>query len=326
MATSRQRTIAIAVLLATLAVSGALFAQGTTSLVSIAVLPLDTEGIEMARARPAAGASETRQVDPTLILQRNIFDSETGDLTRVPEPVAEAEDEEAPAEEWDPSQPLPACDGSVRLVGALVDGVDGNRSFAAVTESSGTARLFRKGMEVDGREILAINPNHVVLRPRSGGPCELAMFQPERTPPARTPAVRATVTPPRAEARTAQGGISSDAMDEGISRVSDTQYTIQRSLVDSLLENQAELMRIVRIIPHQENGRTIGVKLYGIRRNSLLGRLGIQNGDMLRTINGYDMTSPDSALEAYARLRNAQNLTVSLVRRGQPSTMEYTVQ
>ena len=47
---------------------------------------------------------------------------------------------------------------------------------------------------------------------------------------------------------------------------------------------------------------------------------------MLRTINGYDMSSPDSALEAYARLREANNLTLSVVRRGQAMTIDYNIQ
>ena len=84
-------------------------------------------------------------------------------------------------------------------------------------------------------------------------------------------------------------------------------------------------MRTARVIPHEQGGRTVGVKLYGIRRSSLLGRLGIQNGDMLRTINGYDMTAPDSALEAYARLRNADRITINLQRRGQDQTIDYQI-
>ena len=84
-------------------------------------------------------------------------------------------------------------------------------------------------------------------------------------------------------------------------------------------------MRSARVVPHEENGRVVGVKLYGIRRSSLLGKLGIQNGDMLRTINGFDMSAPDSALEAYAKLRSARNLSVAVVRRGAAVTMEYQI-
>ncbi len=47
--------------------------------------------------------------------------------------------------------------------------------------------------------------------------------------------------------------------------------------------------------------------MYGIRRNSLLGRLGMQNGDVLRTINGFDMTMPYGGMDAELgdRLDNA---------------------
>jgi general secretion pathway protein C len=58
----------------------------------------------------------------------------------------------------------------------------------------------------------------------------------------------------------------------------------------------------------------------------LLGKLGLQNGDLMRTINGFEMSSPDTALEAYARLRSASNLTVAVVRRGQPMNVQYDIE
>jgi general secretion pathway protein C len=331
-ASTRQRRIAIAIMFATAGLCAAFLAYGGMGLVATWFLPLDTEGFEAAVRRGGAeGAlADAAQRDPLRILQRNIFDSETGDLTRVAaaEPT---EDEGGDPVVYDPNAPLPACEGAVRLVGSLVNGRNPEWSFAAITGASGTAMLYRQGMNIDGRELLAINPSAVVLRPSGAGPCELMMFAPPGGPHRPTvgavaPVVQASpVESEEVEAPEREGAISATDMEQGISRVSDTQYTVSRGLVDQLLENQAELMRTARIIPHQENGRTVGVKLYGIRRNSLLGRLGLQNGDMLRTINGYDMTSPDSALEAYARLRSAQNLSVSVVRRGQPSTMEYTI-
>jgi general secretion pathway protein C len=97
-------------------------------------------------------------------------------------------------------------------------------------------------------------------------------------------------------------------------------------LVDKALANQGSLMKTARVIPHDEDGRVVGVKLYGIRRTSLLGRLGIRNGDMLRTINGFDMTSPDTALEAYSRLRSADKLTLAVKRQNNEMTIEYNVE
>ena len=53
-----------------------------------------------------------------------------------------------------------------------------------------------------------------------------------------------------------------------------------------------------------------------MRPDTLLGMLGMENGDRLQTINGFDMTSPEKALEAYARLRTADHLTVPVNRKG----------
>ena len=224
-----------------------------------------------------------------------------------------------------PNAPPPPCDGSMRLVGAFVRVRREEDSFAAITSSTGEALLYQPGMEIDGREVVTVQRNRVILRPRSGSLCSLSMFAEDprlatavvpRAAPVR-PAVRA--------AATKAGGMDQAALEQGITRVNERQYTIERSLVTRLLANQAALMRTARVIPHEEGGRVVGVKLYGIRRSSLLGRLGIQNGDMLRTINGYDMTAPDSALEAYARLRQADRITINLQRRGSDQTIDYQI-
>jgi general secretion pathway protein C len=62
-----------------------------------------------------------------------------------------------------------------------------------------------------------------------------------------------------------------------------------------------------------------------IRPDTLLGTLGLQNGDRLETINGFNMASPEKALEAYARLRTAGNLNVKVTRRGQPMSIDYRI-
>jgi general secretion pathway protein C len=51
----------------------------------------------------------------------------------------------------------------------------------------------------------------------------------------------------------------------------------------------------------------------------------MQNGDTVQSINGYDMTSPDAALEAYTKLRKADHLTVGVERRGQKMTLDWSV-
>lgn len=217
------------------------------------------------------------------------------------------------------------CEGSARLVAAMVVPSRPDLSFASI-EDSGQAMLYRSGMQVGDAKLVGIREQRVFLQPSAKPLCQIVMFRPEGTATPSRPQPKEepeAKKPTRRRAR--NGGLSDEELDQGITKNSDTAYTITRDLVDKVLGNQAELMRSARIIPYEENGRTVGVKVYGIRRNSLFGRLGMQNGDVLRTINGHDMTSPDSALEAYARLREASNISLSMLRRGQPSNLEYTI-
>jgi general secretion pathway protein C len=316
-----------AIILATLALCAFFLAQGTTRVLASELLEPDAAGPKPAPARVATaepGFGRTR--DPAIILRRNIFDSTRGDLTAEPLPSVVLGPDGEPVEEWDPSQPPPLCTGNLRLVGSVMSPGYPDWSFAAIAGTSGgKTLLYREGTDVDGSRVLAVYPSRVVMS-GSRGPCQLLMFKEDESgmrvqvpaPVARSPGSSAV------DARNA--GLSDEELSDGIEKLSDTRFNIQRSLVDKVLANQGSLMRTARVIPHEENGRVVGVKLYGIRRNSLLGHLGIRNGDMLRTINGYDMTSPDSALEAYSGLRSADKLTLAVKRQNNEMTIEYNIQ
>ena len=62
-----------------------------------------------------------------------------------------------------------------------------------------------------------------------------------------------------------------------------------------------------------------------MRPGGLFALLGLQNGDTLRSINGFDLSTPDRALDAYTSLRRADHLDVALERRGQPVALEITI-
>jgi general secretion pathway protein C len=116
-----------------------------------------------------------------------------------------------------------------------------------------------------------------------------------------------------------------DEIASKIQKVSDSEFHVDRQVVDSILENQAELMKSARIVPEQKDGKVVGIRLFGIRPDTLLGKLGMQNGDRLESINGFDMASPEKALEAYARLRTADSLNVKVNRRGKPMNLDYRI-
>ncbi|MBC7172943.1 MAG: hypothetical protein H5U40_10965, partial [Polyangiaceae bacterium] len=204
-----------------LALSAFFLAQGTTGLAAATLLPL--------RAAPAptgspAGARAPRRerTSDEHILRRNIFDPSTGDVFAEPlVATGEPEAETVVVVPWEPGQPTEACAGpGIRLVGAVVSPNAPEWSFAALTaEGTPKAMLYRRGMSVRSNEILQVERDRVVVRPSSGAACHVAMFGADA--PAAAP-VAAAAPPSEPAAADAEGGIT---------RISDTEFTVDRSLV-----------------------------------------------------------------------------------------------
>jgi general secretion pathway protein C len=161
--------------------------------------------------------------------------------------------------------------------------------------------------------------------------CQTLLFDPDAREKARSKKARKAKEKRKAKARRKKSPSRKPRLRlpkgiaRGIEKVGPREFHVDRRAVDSILENQSRLMRSARLIPERKNGETLGIRLFGIRKKTLLAKLGFKNGDRLEAINGFDMTSPETALKAYARLRTAQHLTVEISRRGQDVHLEYLI-
>ena len=112
---------------------------------------------------------------------------------------------------------------------------------------------------------------------------------------------------------------------ENVKKLSDTEYEIPKDEIENVLGNLNVIATQARIVPSFRNGKANGFKLFSIRPGSLYSKIGIQNGDVIQKINGYEINSPDKALEIYGKLKEASSITVDLVRRGRTKTMSYGI-
>ncbi len=121
------------------------------------------------------------------------------------------------------------------------------------------------------------------------------------------------------------GGDGKD-IGEGITKTGENSYGVPRSAVDGALNNLSELATQARIVPAFEGGKPVGFKLFSIKPGSLYSKIGLQNGDVISRINGFEMSSPEKGLEVYQKLKDAANVTVDVKRRGKPMTLDYAIQ
>lgn len=104
-------------------------------------------------------------------------------------------------------------------------------------------------------------------------------------------------------------------------RKAGNRYTLTRGETDEVLENTAGLATEMRIVPSFENGVARGFKLFAIKQGSFMASCGFENGDVITTVNGMDISSPDKALQVYSKIKDADQLVFAIERKGAKSTV-----
>jgi general secretion pathway protein C len=112
---------------------------------------------------------------------------------------------------------------------------------------------------------------------------------------------------------------------DAVKQLADNRYEVKKSYIDSTLSNLNTVATQARIVPSFKNGVANGFKLFSIQPGSLYSAIGVQNGDVIQRINGYEINSPDKALEVYQKLRESPHITIDIERNGQVIRKEYNV-
>ncbi|MCC7383576.1 MAG: PDZ domain-containing protein [Deltaproteobacteria bacterium] len=312
--------------LVVIAVAGILTAKAVNTVVA-ASLRLPASALA---AAPPAGAttpaaqSRASQIATQAFLERNVFQAERE--------VAAAADCACDATPDRCDQGC-ACDTSCKAdpnqceksglrakLTATVVSEDPLRSVAIFADpTTNEPAGYYAGDKVEQATVLTIEWRKVKVD--NGGHCEF--FSIEEDQPGEASTV-ASLPPPSIESG---GGPdeSKIALGEGVKKVKETEYEIPRGEIDNVLSNLNAVATQARIVPSFQNGKANGFKLFSIRPNSLYSKIGIQNGDIIQKINGYEINSPDKALEIYSKLKDATSITVDLIRRGKTQTMSYNI-
>lgn len=263
------------------------------------------------RRGPPPAPPKAHAKDGEEIVKRNIFCSGCA-----PPPPPQPTDGEAPASNEPQRTSL-----QLELVSTMVCPSDDAWSMAVIRDLSTKEKdpaMYNRGMTIGetGATVVKVVNKRVYLR--NQGRLEYAEM--DGAAPPSAPQVAAAPPPPPPTPDPSGIEISDKAV-----TCSGNSCNVERQLVEKLLSNTAALATAARFVPSIKDGKPNGFKLYAIRPNSIFGRIGLQNGDTIKGINGLDMSSPDKALEVYTKLRNASHLSVQVERRGESLTLDYSI-
>ena len=146
-----------------------------------------------------------------------------------------------------------------------------------------------------------------------------ASATPTPSPPAASDAGPSRDAPPSSDAERAERERRAfEDAERAIREISPTEHAIPRKAFDALLENRGALMRAARFVPEKQNGAPAGVRIFGVRPDGLLGRLGFKNGDRLERVLGKPVATEDDALAVLGSAQKATVIEMDLMRQNAP--------
>lgn len=104
-----------------------------------------------------------------------------------------------------------------------------------------------------------------------------------------------------------------------------TDFTVSEGELNEALSNLPLLLSQARAVPYFRNGQSIGMRLFAIRSGSLYEKLGLQNGDIITSVNETSLSDPTQALRIFEQLKNERNIGVKMERNGAQRDSRYSI-
>ncbi|MFH1624948.1 MAG: type II secretion system protein GspC [Pseudomonadota bacterium] len=110
-----------------------------------------------------------------------------------------------------------------------------------------------------------------------------------------------------------------------VQRITSTRYILNRESVNNIVGDLNEFMTQLSLKPYYESGQPAGFQISEIKRESLVSKMGLIKGDIIKSINNVTIESPEQAMEVYELLRNESSLTMEIERGGRKKTYNYEI-
>lgn len=101
--------------------------------------------------------------------------------------------------------------------------------------------------------------------------------------------------------------------------------TIKRDDIEQSLSNIQDLVTQASIKPHFTDGEVDGLSVTGVKAGSIFRKMGLRNGDIVKSVNGNDIKSPEDLLSLYSDLQAEDNISIKIIRRGRERTNNLRV-
>ena len=263
--------------------------------------------------------------DFSMIVERNIFGA-TGKAE--PPPVVE--------EQVEPIENLQETTLQLSLLWTIA-GDSLNARAIILDQRKRSQDIYRIGDSIQGAEIRQIFRGKIVLRHNEKDEI-LTMVEGEGAAGAADSNVPAPTSRVDSRRRRGSRAVSSapsvpepepgtiDAQEEAIQDIEEEVIPIHQDELQSSINNLNELLTQVRVRPYFRQGKPEGLIVSQIQGDSIFAKLGLMNGDIIASVNGEQMSTPEEAFQLYNSLKSGTPVNIEITRRGQKKILTYEIQ
>jgi len=112
---------------------------------------------------------------------------------------------------------------------------------------------------------------------------------------------------------------------KAIKQENDNQFALKRTLINSYTKNLKKIWRDISINDYKQNGVLVGFEIRRINQNSVFAKLGLRDGDIIKSVNNIKMTSYSNAFSVYKKLSKTKDLNFLILRGNNEMELEYEI-
>jgi general secretion pathway protein C len=240
------------------------------------------------------------------------------------------------------SGPAPVVeeDLNIKLIGTSI--LSRSKPYAIIEDPSGEESLYQVGEDIpDAGKLVSVETSRAII---DRGGHRVAIEIPSADMPEATPSHLGN---PAGAIRRPMGGFSAglrqrlrglrpgripgdndnsgddndDSSKIELKKLGPGKFEVSRAEVQQTMENPAQFFSQMRAMPHFVNGKTDGFSISQVAPGSVFQQLGLQDGDLLTSIDGQPVTNPMQAMGLIQAVKTASAIDLTVNRGGAPTSV-----
>jgi type II secretion system protein C len=240
------------------------------------------------------------------------------------------------------SGPAPVVeeDLHLKLIGTSMQ--SRSKPYAIIEDPTGNESLYQVGEDIpDAGKLVGVEVNRALID-RGGHrvAIEIPASDLPEVPPSqlgvppgaiRGPMLRGLPAAMRRKLQRLRGGAPAATGDDDnsdddnskieLKKLGPGKFEVSRAEVQQTMENPAQFFSQMRALPHFVNGKTDGFSISQVQPGSVFQQLGLQDGDLLTSIDGQPVTNPMQAMGLIQAVKTASAIDLTVNRGGTPTSV-----